>query len=305
MSECVTSKYLIGNDQDVHWGLTINTVGYQHILAGEPYPPKSHPAGYSFLASKGRTLEEYQFVYITRGKGFFTSKGLEGAEIHEGDMFILFPGVWHSYYPDKKTGWDEYWIGFKGWNIDNRVANGFFSPEEPIFHVGLKEEIVRMYKNAIIIAQEQRIGYQQMLAGIVNVIQGFAYALHRHNTFEDQDAVRKIQKAKVIMMEKFGQGISPTDVAEEINMGYSKFRRLFKNFTGYAPLQYIQKLRLQQSKKLLLNTCLSLTEIAEEVGYDNADYFSTAFKKKNHITPATYRKKNFEALKNKDTVLMI
>ena len=80
-------------------------------------------------------------------------------------------------------------------------------------------------------------------------------------------------------------------------MGYSKFRRLFKDLTGYAPLQYIQELRLQKSKKLLLNTSLSLTEIAEEIGYDNADYFSTAFKKKNRVTPAAYRKNSLERLR--------
>lgn len=291
MTESVTSKYLIDNDQDIRWGLTINTVGYQHIDAGEPYPPKTHPAGYSFLANKGRVLEEYQFVYITKGKGYFTSKESQKIEIQAGDMFLLFPGIWHSYHPDETTGWDEYWIGFKGWNIDNRVSNGFFSPEEPVFHVGLNDEIVRMYRNALAIAQEQRLGYQQMLAGIANVIQGFAYALHRHNTFENQEAAHQIQNAKIIMIEKFGQGISPTDVAEEINMGYSKFRRLFKEYTGYAPLQYIQELRLQRSKKLLLNTRLSLSDIAEEVGYDNADYFSTAFKKKNGITPAAFRRK--------------
>lgn len=101
MTQSVTSKYLIDNDQDMRWGLTINTVGYQHIDPGEPYPPKEHPAGYSFLASKGRVLEEYQFVYITRGKGVFTSKSLGETEIKAGDMFLLFPGEWHSYHPDE------------------------------------------------------------------------------------------------------------------------------------------------------------------------------------------------------------
>lgn len=48
MIKSVTSKYLIDNDQDVSWGLTINTVGFQHIDPGQPYPPKSHPEGYSF-----------------------------------------------------------------------------------------------------------------------------------------------------------------------------------------------------------------------------------------------------------------
>ena len=156
------------------------------------------------------------------------------------------------------------------------MSNGFFLPREPIFHVGLSEDIVRLYRNAIAIASEQSIGFQQMLGGVANMLQGYAFALNRHNTFEDQQAAEAIHKAKIIMTEKFGQKIGPTDVADAINMGYSKFRRLFKEYTGYAPLQYLQELRL---------------EIADRVGYDNADYFSAAFKKKNHITPANFRKK--------------
>lgn len=65
MTQSVTSKYLIDNDQDMRWGLTINTAGYQHIDAGEPYPPKAHPAGYSFLASKGACLRNTN-SYILR-----------------------------------------------------------------------------------------------------------------------------------------------------------------------------------------------------------------------------------------------
>ena len=130
-----------------------------------------------------------------------------------------------------------------------------------------------------------------MLGGVANMLQGYAFALNRHNTFEDQQAAEAIHKAKIIMTEKFSQKIGPTDVADAINMGYSKFRRLFKEYTGYAPLQYLQELRLQRSKQLLVGTDLSLTEIADRVGYDNADYFSAAFKKKNHITPANFRKK--------------
>ena len=255
MTTQLTSIYLLSNDQDINWGLTVSTVGYQHIAPGEAYPPKGHPQAYSFQA------------------------------------VLLFPGEWHSYQPDATTGWDEYWIGFKGLNIDSRVSNGFFLPREPIFHVGLNEDIVRLYRNAITIASEQGIGFQQMLGGVANMLQGYAFALNRHNTFEDQQAAEAIHKAKIIMTEKFSQKIGPTDVADAINMGYSKFRRLFKEYTGYAPLQYLQELRLQRSKQLLVGTDLSLTEIADRVGYDNADYFSAAFKKKNHITPANFRKK--------------
>ena len=291
MTTQLTSIYLLSNDQDINWGLTVSTVGYQHIAPGEAYPPKGHPQAYSFQAGRGRVLDEYQFVYISRGRGVFESKSFGQATVGEGDMFLLFPGEWHSYQPDETTGWDEYWIGFKGLNIDSRVSNGFFLPREPIFHVGLSEDIVRLYRNAIAIASEQSIGFQQMLGGVANMLQGYAFALNRHNPCEDQQAAEAIHKAKIIMTEKFGQKIGPTDVADAINMGYSKFRRLFKEYTGYAPLQYLQELRLQRSKQLLVGTELTLTEIADRVGYDNADYFSAAFKKKNHITPANFRKK--------------
>ena len=228
MTNQMTSIYLLSNDQDIHWGLTVSTVGYQHIAPGEAYPPKGHPQAYSFQAGRGRVLDEYQFVYISRGRGVFESKSFGQTTVGEGDMFLLFPGEWHSYQPDEATGWDEYWIGFKGLNIDSRVSNGFFLPREPIFHVGLNEDIVRLYRNAIAIASEQGIGFQQMLGGVANMLQGYAFALNRHNTFEDQQAAEAIHKAKIIMTEKFGQKIGPTDVADAINMGYSKFRRLFK-----------------------------------------------------------------------------
>ena len=41
------------------------------------------------------------------------AKGFE-KRIAKGDVFFLFPGQWHSYRPFNNTGWDEYWITFKG-----------------------------------------------------------------------------------------------------------------------------------------------------------------------------------------------
>ena len=168
MATQTTSIYLLSNEQDIHWGLTVSTVGFQHILPGEAYPPKGHPQQYSFQAGRGRVLDEYQFVYISSGRGTFKSESFGQTTVSEGDMFLLFPGEWHSYKPDEATGWDEYWMGFKGLNIDNRVTNRFFLPQEPIFHVGLNEDIVRLFRNAIAIAREQGIGFQQMLGGVAN-----------------------------------------------------------------------------------------------------------------------------------------
>lgn len=287
-SSAVHIKYLIVNESDSLWGLIVNSVGYQRIEPGEAYPPRNHPTRYLFNVDKGRVLNEYQLLYITRGKGVFTSSERKRVEVKEGNMFLLFPGEWHSYKPDKETGWDEYWIGFTGVNIDERVRNGFFNRQHPVFNIGMNDELLQQYKRAIQTAQEQMAGYQQILAGIVNYLLGNVYSIDKCASFENKELYR-MNKAKVLIRESFLQNITPEQVAREINMSYSWFRRLFKDYTGFSPAQYITELRIQKSKELLTNTALTNKEIAFESGFDNADYFCTVFKRKTGLTPHQYR----------------
>lgn len=289
MEKSVHIKYLFTNERDVQWGLTINTVGYQQIEPGSSYPPQNHPTRYLFSTQKGRILDEYQLLYITHGQGKFISSNCKEIEISEGRMFILFPGEWHNYYPDTSTGWSEYWIGFKGVNIDNRIENDFFSRQKPVFKVGIQEEIVQLYKNAIVIAKEQKYGYQQMLAGIVNHLLGYAYSYDMQSSFDDVKIINQINKAKIIILENLNTTITPENIANELNMSYSWFRRVFKKYTGFSPAIYINELKIQKSKELLTNTDQTSREIAFEMGFDSPDYFCTIFKKKTGMTPIQYR----------------
>jgi len=289
MKDSVHIKYLIANEEDILWGLTVNSVGYQHIEPNSPYPPGNHPTRYLFSTEKGRILHEYQLLYISGGKGSFVSGGQKKTQIKEGNMFLLFPGEWHNYMPDASTGWDEYWIGFNGINIDNRIEHGFFSKEKPVFNVGIRDDIVQLYKQAIDIAKEQNTGFQQMLAGVVNYLLGLAYSQNKRSSFEDLKVIKQINTAKIIMYENFTGDITPEEVARRVHMSYSWFRRIFRQYTGFAPSQYLIELRLQRSKELLTNTMLTAQEIAFEVGFENPDYFSTVFKKKIGVTPIKYR----------------
>lgn len=289
MKSSVHIKYLIVSEADALWGLIVNSVGYQRIEPGETYPPGNHPTRYLFNVDKGRVLNEYQLLYITRGKGTFVSSERKRIEVKEGNMFLLFPGEWHSYKPDKGTGWDEYWIGFTGVNIDERVKNGFFSKQHPVFNIGMNDDLVRQYKNAIETAKEQAPGYQQVLAGIVNYLLGNAYSIDKCASFGNKELSNRINKAKVIIREAFQGNITPEQVAGDVNMSYSWFRRLFKEYTGLSPAQYIMELRIQKCKELLTNTSLTNKEIAFDCGFDNTDYFCTVFKKKTNLTPHQYR----------------
>ncbi len=288
-NESIPIKYLLENEQDILWGLTISSVGFQHIEPNEVYPPHNHPTRYLFSTEKGRILDEYQLLYITRGNGTFTSNGSKQITLKEGNMFLLFPGEWHNYKPLKKTGWDEYWIGFKGVNMDKRYEHGFFNKQKPVFNVGMNQDIVHLYKQAITIARTQRAGFQQMLAGIVNHLLGLAYSLDKHLSFEELNVTNSINKAKIIILENFHKKISPEEIAQQVNMSYSWFRRIFKEYTGFAPHQYILELKIQKGKELLTNTDLSVKEIAYDVSFDNPDHFCVCFKKNTGMTPGNYR----------------
>ena len=126
----VEFKYLIVNDMDQKYGLWVNTVGFQSIQPNSPYPLKDHPTGYFFNAQKGRILREYQLVYITKGRGVFSSETTPEKQVCKGRLMVLFPGQWHTYYPYVQTGWNEYYIGFEGAVIDDMVKGGFLSKEE-------------------------------------------------------------------------------------------------------------------------------------------------------------------------------
>lgn len=203
MQNDVHLKYLAKNPQDLLWGLAVNSVGFQEIGPREPYPPASHPARYLFSQERGRVLEEYQLLYIAEGRGRFTSSSLgRWVPVQAGMLFLLYPGEWHSYCPLTETGWKEYWIGFEGPVIDSRIQNGFFSKEKPLLQVGIREDIVQLYRDAIQVATEQKSGFQPLLGSIVVHLLGLGYFYDRREKFSEVEAL--VSRAKILIGEHSG-----------------------------------------------------------------------------------------------------
>ncbi len=282
-------KYLVANETDALWGLTVTTVGYHRMTVVKNYPPKDHPTEYNFDYAKGRILNEFQMVYITRGTGSFRTASTPLQHVREGDMLLIFPGEWHTYRPDPKTGWDEYWIGFKGPIADNLLKNNFFRKTNPRYYMGISEEVVALYNKAIDAAEEERAGFQQFMAGIVSHLLSILYFNHRNRQFADKEIINRINKAKIIMQENIFNSVSPEEIAEQLNLSYSWFRRAFKEYTGFAPAKYMSELKLQKAKALLVTTKKSIKEISISLNFDNVEYFSTFFKKMTGKPPMEYR----------------
>jgi len=286
-------KYLVTTEHDLLWGITVTTVGFHQIYKGfDVYPPHvGHPDKYFFTQQNGRTLNEFQLVYITQGGGnFYTAKN-KCIEVNEGDIISIIPSKWHNYTPHKETGWSEYWIGFRGSTMDQRLLNGFLNQENGIYKVGLRDEILLLYQQAIEVATKESVAFQQVLAGIANHILGLALAYDKEQQFENF-TVLHMTKAKMIIRENLYAKITPEEIAEQLNMSYSWFRKTFKDFTGISPACYIQHLKMQAAKDALLSSNLSIKEIAFNLHYDNAEHFSTQFKKHIGLSPKVYRAKN-------------
>ena len=284
-------KYLSINSQDEDWGIVVTTVGYQFIPPEGQYPQSAHPESYNFKPQTGRILNEYQLVYIIKGNGYFSSQSVRKQRISAGTMILLFPGEWHSFYPDKQTGWDEYWVGFRGVHIDKRVEKRFFTKEEPLHSIGISATIVGLYQDILRFGSQEKAGYQPMISSIVLHILGSVYYKERNNSFTDSYAVEKINEARILMKNMVEKSPSPEQVAAEIGVGYSWFRRMFKEYTGTSPAQYQLQQKLLRAKELLTTSGKSISEIAFVLNFENPGQFSTFFRKKEGVTPSEFRER--------------
>ena len=191
--------YLTIGDKDEKWGVVVTTIGYQFIPPGTKYPLSAHPDNYSFMPRGGRILNEYQLVYITKGSGYFASQSCPEAPVKAGTVISLFPGEWHSYHPDDETGWDEYWVGFKGSYIDDRVANRFLVREQPLHNIGISSGIVSLYEEILQLASAEKAGCQQMMSSIVLHILGSIYYKERNNSYANTFILEKVNAARELM----------------------------------------------------------------------------------------------------------
>lgn len=275
---------------DEKWGMTVTTAGKQSIPPGGGYPLSSHPSGYLFSAQKGRTLDEYQIVYISEGSGKFASASCPMTEITAGTAILLFPGEWHTYRPSAETGWDEYWVGFRSRHMDMQVENKFFSASDPVWKIGISSGIISLYEEVISVISSERLGFRQLVSGIVMHILGSIYYKGKNIARPDSGMSEKISEAKVLMKDT-DCPLTIEQIAGSVGMGYSKFRKLFKDYTGTSPAQYRLQQKLAKAKELLTTSQMNISEIAYFLKFDSPGQFSIFFRQKEGTSPRKFREK--------------
>jgi AraC-like DNA-binding protein len=285
-------RYLTVSDEDKNLGIYVLGAGLTKVNKESTYPLIDHPIHRYFHLSKGRRLLEYQILYITSGKGVFESEATGKQDVKAGDLFILFPNIWHRFSPDKKTGWHEYWIEFNGKMINYFEKEGFLDPIKPIVSCDLDCEIMDNFLKVIQLVREDELNFQFIASGVLLQILTKIFSYKKFGSTSKSEIETKIKQAKLLIFEYIEKQISPLSISEKVGMGYSSFRKEFKRYTGFSPKQYQIQLRIQKAKTLLSTTELPIKEIAYSLGFECNNYFSRAFKQKTGISPADFRLRN-------------
>jgi AraC-like DNA-binding protein len=231
-------------------------------------------------------------VYVIEGQGVFESEvSPKCHRIEAGAVMTLFPGVWHRYAPDPKTGWVEQWIECSGPAFDRARSAGLLRPERPVWRVGLPPELLQAFERCHALAQQRSTGVQALLSTMgLHLLSVLLSAAQRHPG-APRPMDHKIQQAQGLLARRYHERLSVEQLARELNVSYSSFRQAFKAQTGISPKQYQLQIRLHKAQDFLANTPKSVGEIADILGFDSAFHLSKQFKDSTGMAPQAWRRR--------------
>lgn len=277
------------------WGVDMLHVGHYIHEPKANYPDLQHPDPYYFNWEKGRVLNEFQLVYVSNGQGVFEADGVPQTRVEAGTAFLLFPGVWHRYRPAENTGWEEFWVGYKGHYAEYLMKQKCFKTSAPFVHIGFSAELLNVFIQLIETVKYESAAYYQLSSCLVTQLLALVYSSAIIHDTQQQHKNNLIHVARFRIHENLHQNMNVELLARELNVSYTWLRRAFKETIGVSPGQYHLNMRVEKACKYLKETGLTITEIAYDLGFTSEFYFSRIFKKKMGMSPKQYRSHNLVA----------
>lgn len=117
-----------------------------------------------------------------------------------------------------------------------------------------------------------------------------------------QSSQNKIQRLTAVLdyiQRSYTESISLEQLAELAFMNSSYFCRYFKRIIGISPINYILRYRIEKAKELLVNSSLTITEVAFQVGFSSQSYFNRLFHKFTRMNPKNFRHQHAKVVYDK------
>ncbi len=236
-------------------------------------------------------IAQHVLMYCVEGKGWYEFQG-HRYKVQTDDFLVLPAGYSHQYAADTEEPWTIYWVHFTG-EMAGALQSKHLSFGQPIhypvYHIDERLNIFNeMYSTLERGYSLENIGYANSC--LWQFLGSFLYPdAYKHNKLlESRDP---IEKSILWMQQCLNQNITLKDMANEARYSVSYYSALFRNKTGYSPIDYLIHLKMQKACQYLDLTDLKIKQIASELGYHDPYFFSRQFHKIIGISPLEYRKK--------------
>ncbi|MFC4778731.1 helix-turn-helix domain-containing protein [Paenibacillus sp. GCM10023252] len=131
---------------------------------------------------------------------------------------------------------------------------------------------------------------EHYLSDVLLLVQSTLHQLEQGRLREIEPVM--VQAASLIRQHAYDSGLSLQRIAAMLSLAPSQLTRRFQAAYAESPIQFATRIRLTKARLLLTETNLSLEEIAEQCGYENAFYLSRVFARNMKVPPSVYRKAN-------------
>jgi AraC-like DNA-binding protein len=234
-------------------------------------------------------LPENFLFYCVDGHGWYQVDG-QKFEVAPNEFFILPQNTEHAYGSSDDHPWSIYWVHFGGdqlpyfnelQSVKQHVRPGYIKNNGDIIAA-----FTKIYKALELGYSIDNLLYANMC--LSHFISLFVYN-SRHYSVATPDKLDIVDAAILYMQQNINENLSLGQISSHANYSVSRFSNLFKQKTGYAPIDYFMQMKIQQACQQLDFTDRSIKDIAITMGFDDPYYFSKRFKQVIGIPPQKYR----------------
>jgi AraC family transcriptional regulator, arabinose operon regulatory protein len=270
-----TRDFDLSNYKDDVNYITVNCSGYYRNNSGNKYQ-----------CNRDRGRMDYLLMYCAEGSEYVTFEGKE-ERLEQGWISLHRPGVpqYLHYNLDSST---LYWVHFTGFGCEELLQSCGLT-ESKVYFTGKNSEIESVFLRLIDEIMVKGEGYERICSTLMTyslLLIGRGIKKADHGLKEESR--QTILDAISYINSNYFKRITVDSLAARSYINKYAFIRQFKTFSGYTPIDYIIRVRMQKAKEIFERPGISVKTTASEVGYDNPFYFSRLFKKTQGISPENY-----------------
>lgn len=247
----------------------------------------------------------FEIMLIISGTQLTQFEGRQ-TEFYEGDIILIPPGVAHANTCISKEGMEYFCIHFDLNDIDIQQQLLMYCPillHPENLAYGKIASILTSYTDMLEIGEftvRERIKIEVLILELMNSLLDYVESEKKVIAHSDNTTILLAKEIAEVIQMNFKEYtnksnrsdkdlLSMEKIAETLNISKSTMLKAFKKIYACSPKSYLDQLRFSEAKFLLHQPKVSVSEIAEIIGYENAAHFTRQFKKWSTLSPRSYR----------------